>query len=195
LVSVLSGGERNRLLLAKLFAQPANLLVLDEPTNDLDVETLELLEGILGEYQGTVLLVSHDREFIDNVVTGTLVLDGSGIVRAYAGGYDDYLRQSAGQEIGTKEASKKSEFRPVREKPAQPKKLTYKERLELETLPQKIETLENEQETLFGMLSDPALYQNDPEKIRDIKTRSEALAEELASLYSRWETLEEIHAQ
>lgn len=194
-VRVLSGGERNRLLLARLFAQPANLLVLDEPTNDLDVETLELLEGLLAEYTGTVLLVSHDREFINNVVTGTLVLDGSGLVRAYAGGYDDYLAQSGAQDgsaASERKPSKKPDARSNRDRSDAPKKLTYKERLELDQLPARIEALEAEQAEVFELLSDPALYQNDAGTVSGVKARATELESKLAALYARWEHLESI---
>ncbi|HCF93728.1 MAG TPA: ABC transporter ATP-binding protein [Verrucomicrobia bacterium] len=194
-VRVLSGGERNRLLLARLFAQPANVLVLDEPTNDLDVETLELLEGLLAEYTGTVLLVSHDREFINNVVTGTLVLDGSGLVRAYAGGYDDYLAQSGAQDgaaASERKPSKKPDARSNRDRSDAPKKLTYKERLELDQLPARIEALEAEQAEVFELLSDPALYQNDAGTVAGVKARATELESKLAALYARWEHLESI---
>ncbi len=186
-VKTLSGGERNRLFLAKLFCKPANILVLDEPTNDLDVETLELLEELLLDYDGTVLLVSHDRSFINNVVTSTLVFEGQGLIREYAGGYDDWLLQKKSSEK-SKTIKKKSK----KEKPTQnaPPKLTYKEKTELTELPQRIETLESEQQELYDTLADPAFYQENGVKTAEIKTRLQVLGETLEKSYSRWEKLE-----
>jgi len=189
-VRVLSGGERNRLLLAKLFAKPANILVLDEPTNDLDAETLELLEELIFDYKGTVLLVSHDRAFLNNVVTSTLVFEGEGRVQEYAGGYDDWLAQRP-QEVAEKPEApeKKTKRKP---KPAGPRKLTFKEARELETLPQQIEALEAEQRELYAAMADPDFYRQDGEGISRAKARGEELELELAAAYARWEELEAI---
>src|SRR5690554_6834941 len=159
-VKSLSGGERNRLLLAKLFTQPANLLVLDEPTNDLDADTLDLLEELLGDYEGTVLLVSHDRAFLDNVVTSTLVFEGEGRVNDYVGGYQDWLRQRR----PAADKPRTDAHKPAaREAAARRKthKLSYKDQRELDALPQTIEALEAEQEALHAQMADPAFYQQD----------------------------------
>ena len=186
-VSVLSGGERNRLLLARLFTRPANLLILDEPTNDLDLETLELLEERLLEYRGTLLLVSHDRTFLDNVVTSLLVLEGDGGVHEYVGGYSDYLRQRQ-PPVAVKEKPA-SQPRPRRERP-RIRKLGFKEQRELEALPERIETLEEEQERLHAQLSDPAFYQRqEGEEIAGVQERLQKLESELEAAYERWEEL------
>lgn len=188
LVKYLSGGERNRLLLARMFTRPANVLVLDEPTNDLDSETLELLEGLLVDFPGTLLLVSHDRTFLNNVVTSTLVFEGEGQVREYAGGYDDWLRQkSAGEESSPKQASKPE---PVRSKRERPRKLNYKEQRELAALPEMIETLESEQAALHAKLAEPSFYQQAGSEISRVNKRLEELQEQLQTAYSRWESLE-----
>ncbi len=188
-VSILSGGERNRLLLAKLFTRPFNLLVMDEPTNDLDVETLDLLEELLMEYSGTLLLVSHDREFLDNVVTSTLVLKGDGQVREYVGGYEDWLRQSAAEV-----SSQAQPVRPSQEKQrrqtVRPRRLSFKEERELEALPDIISALEDEQEKLHATLADPDFYKNCGAEISGLNTRLEQLEHELAEAYGRWEELE-----
>jgi len=187
---VLSGGERNRLLLARLFARPANILVLDEPTNDLDAETLELLEELLFDFKGTVLLVSHDRAFLNNVVTSTLVFEGGGRVQEYAGGYDDWLAQRTVEfaEVKPQPTEKKEKKKP---KPAGPRKLTFKESRELEELPAKIETLEAEQQELYATMGDPAFYQQSSQAINQAKERLAELEELLAAAYRRWEELEE----
>jgi ATP-binding cassette subfamily F protein uup len=202
-VKSLSGGERNRLLLARLFTRPFNLLVMDEPTNDLDVETLELLEALLVEFQGTLLLVSHDRAFLDNVVTSTLVMEGGGRVGEYAGGYEDWLfqRSSAGavppsdrqipQEKAQKKQDRKAEAQ--RRKAERPRKLTYRENQELEALPERIENLEKEQAELHGQLADPEFYRTDDGSgVVRLKERLAALETELAAAYERWETLSAI---
>ncbi len=193
-VRILSGGERNRLLLAKLFSKPSNLLVMDEPTNDLDAETLDLLEELLAEYSGTLLLVSHDREFLDNVVTSTLVLGGDGSVREYVGGYADWLRQAAAEAPAVQAAAK-----PVPEKPRKaaerPRKLTFKEERELEGLPERIAGLEEEQETLHQNLADPEFYRTAGAEVATINARLELLEQELAAAYQRWEELEGIREQ
>jgi ATP-binding cassette subfamily F protein uup len=188
-VSVLSGGERNRLLLAKLFTRPANILVLDEPTNDLDVETLELLEELLLEYQGTLLLVSHDRAFLNNVVTSTLVFEGNGRVIEYAGGYDDWLQQRQPQEKSAKPAPRKEKTKP---KSKGPRKLTFKEKRELEELPHRIEEMEKEQQELYDTLADPTFYQEKGEQTAEINNRLAELEKALAGAYQYWEELESI---
>jgi ATP-binding cassette subfamily F protein uup len=197
-VSTLSGGERNRLLLARIFAQPANLLVLDEPTNDLDVETLELLEELLMDFDGTLILVSHDRAFLDNVVTSTLVFEGEGKVGEYVGGYSDWLRH-ARQTASTK-AKQKPKPAPITEpkpapaanKPAtgKPRKLSYNEQRELEALPAMIEALEAEQSQLQARVSDTGFYQQEQAQVTDTLARLETVTQELESCYRRWEALE-----
>ena len=191
-ITRLSGGERNRLLLAKLFAQPSNLLVMDEPTNDLDVETLELLEDLLGEYHGTLLLVSHDREFIDNVVTSTLVLEGDGKVGEYIGGYNDWLRQKpAPRTISS--PSKPAEKAPISAPAtvAQPKrKLSYKDARELELLPARIETLETQIAAHTEAMHDPGFYKQDPAAIAAANQALTALQSGLDAAYARWQELE-----
>ncbi len=186
-VRTLSGGERNRLLLAKLFTRPANLLVLDEPTNDLDLETLELLEDLLVEFKGTVLLVSHDRAFLDNVVTSTLVLEGDGRVGDYVGGYEDWLRQRPQAQPAAKREIPRSQPRPAKERP---KKLSFKEKQELETLPRRIEELETEQAEIHARMSDPAFYRNSGAEVAAVQERLEKIEAELAVGYARWEELE-----
>jgi ATP-binding cassette subfamily F protein uup len=183
-VRMLSGGERNRLLLARLFARPANVLVLDEPTNDLDIESLELLEAALQDYSGTLLLVSHDRAFLDNVVTQTLAAEGDGVWKEYAGGYSDYLRQRPSQE---ETSSKKATF-PVREKVRV--KLSYKETRELEALPGEIEALEAEQKELFARMHAPEYYRQPPEALRSDQQRSAEIEALLLEKLERWEALE-----
>jgi ABC transport system ATP-binding/permease protein len=194
-VKALSGGERNRLLLAKLFTRPANLLVLDEPTNDLDTETLELLEELLLNYAGTLLLVSHDRALLDNVVTSTLVFEGDGVVRDYVGGYEDWLRQRprpAEPVPATKSSARLPETQTAESKP-KPKrgtdKLSFKETRELAELPGRIESLEQEQADLHGRLADPTLYQGDGAEVVTVKARLEAVDAELEAVYARWEAL------
>ncbi len=187
-ITKLSGGEKNRLLLAKLFAQPANMLVLDEPTNDLDVETLELLEELLVTFQGTVLLVSHDREFLDNVVTSTFVFEGKGVVNEYVGGYQDWLRQRP-------QESKSEAKTATREKPAAKvkpavKKLSYKDQRELDSLPKLIEELEQKQETLHAQLGDPDFYKQSPDAVASVTQEQETVEKALEAAYQRWEELE-----
>jgi len=203
-VGALSGGERNRLLLARLFARPANLLVLDEPTNDLDVETLELLEELLTEYTGTLLLVSHDRAFLDNVVTSTLAFEGGGHIGEYVGGYSDWLRQTGGKTMAVS-AGGAARIEPKRAAKAgakpqanQPKaaraksgaKLSYKDQRELDALPAKIEALEAEQAELEARISDPAFYQGEAETINATLARVKETAAALEEAYARWEALE-----
>jgi ATP-binding cassette subfamily F protein uup len=190
-VRILSGGERNRLLLAKLFTKPANILVIDEPTNDLDAETLELLEELLFDYKGTVLLVSHDRVFLDNVVTSTFVFEKEGKVQEYAGGYDDWLIQRPAEIAETKPTLEKKIKKKL--KPAGPRKLTFKEARELESLPQRIEAMETEQQEIYNSMADPSFYQQDSALISQAKARIEELEQSLAIAYERWEELEAIN--
>ncbi len=185
-VKALSGGERSRLLLARLFARPSNVLVLDEPTNDLDTDTLELLEDLLMDYPGTVLLVSHDRAFLDNVVTSTLVFEGEGRVNEYVGGYADWLRQRPPPAPAARTAEKPAP-KPARERSA---KLSYKEQRELDTLPEQIEALEAEQESLHQQMADPATYQQGGTAITAAQARLEQVEAELEAAYQRWEALE-----
>ncbi len=201
-VRALSGGERNRLLLARLFTQPANLLVMDEPTNDLDVETLELLEELLSEYQGTLLLVSHDRAFMDNVVTSTLVFEGEGRIGEYVGGYQDWLRQRAAAKASAKSSadSSGSESAPPASAVAQTakpaarpaaKKLSYKDQRELDALPARIEALETEQADLHTRTANPNFYQQGSEQeVSATLARLQAIEAELGEAYERWESLE-----
>jgi ATP-binding cassette subfamily F protein uup len=189
-VSALSGGERNRLLLARLFAKPANLLVMDEPTNDLDVETLELLEELLMDYQGTLLLVSHDRAFLDNVVTRSLVFEGDGRIGEYVGGYSDWLRQKKTEEKTARQGAVPGSAPAEKEKAQKPGKLSYKDQRELDSLPARIEGLENEQAQLQEAVSDAAFYQQPAEEISTTLARLESIAGELEEGYARWENLE-----
>lgn len=190
-VKVLSGGERNRLLLAKLFTQPSNVLVLDEPTNDLDIETLDLLEELLMDYAGTVLLVSHDRAFINNVVTSTLVFEGEGRVCEYVGGYDDWLRQSRAKSgapiIPVRVEERKAAPSPQREKQ---RKMSFKEQKELDDLPKRIEALDAEQQRIIATMADPAFYRESGNKVASTKARLENVEKELAEAYKRWNELE-----
>jgi ATP-binding cassette subfamily F protein uup len=189
-LNALSGGERNRVLLAKLFTKPANLLVLDEPTNDLDVETLELLEELLADYQGTLLLVSHDRAFIDAVVTSTLVFEGKGVISECAGGYQDWLREkSARESVETATAAEKTVARKTKQK-SSVNKLSYKLQRELEQLPGTIERLEKEIEALHALLADPELYRENAERVSDLKEQLSARENELEQAFERWEELE-----
>jgi ATP-binding cassette subfamily F protein uup len=197
-VAALSGGERNRLLLAKLFTQPANLLVLDEPTNDLDAETLDLLEELLNEFDGTLLLVSHDRDLLDNVVTSSLVLEGGGRVKEYVGGYSDWQRQRQPADEATSAVEPASRQKAEGGKGARasggrgkaPAKLSYKDQRALDELPPRIEALEAEVEALHARLGDPALYQGPAHELTETRTRLAEVEAELASCYERWEALE-----
>ncbi|MBK6619017.1 MAG: ATP-binding cassette domain-containing protein [Nitrosomonas sp.] len=198
-VKTLSGGERNRLLLARLFTQPANVLVLDEPTNDLDIETLELLESLLQDYSGTLFLVSHDRAFLDNVVTQVIAFEGNGRLREYAGGFEDWLRTVNAVKSAEKDIQKQISIPPVpggtspgnsKNVSADPAKLSYQERQELEKLPEKIDNLEREHESISARLSDPILYQTNPEEVKVLQVRTAMLEKELSALFSRWEALE-----
>ncbi len=191
-VHVLSGGEKNRLMLAKLFTQPANVLVLDEPTNDLDTETLELLEELLFDFNGTIILVSHDRALLNNVVTRNIAFEQNGQVIEYAGGYDDYRSQGQKMQPEIRSYSKTSGSpkTPKQSKPKSVQKLTFKEKFELDDLPGRIETLESEQKDLFNRMSDPLFYQHPKEEITRIKTRLDQVQYEIDITYGRWEELE-----
>ncbi|SDX43557.1 ATP-binding cassette domain-containing protein [Marinobacter mobilis] len=199
-VSVFSGGERARLMLAKLFSKPANILVLDEPTNDLDVETLELLESQLVQFSGTVLVISHDREFLDNVVSDTLALDGSGVVREYVGGYTDWRRQGGRFSAELEEASpvpvKKTEApKPAKAEPAlrpKPAKLSYKLKLELEQLPGKISELEGAVEALQQEIGDPEFYTRPQPEVAQKLEQLADTEHQLESTIERWMELEEL---
>ncbi|HSV69445.1 MAG TPA: ATP-binding cassette domain-containing protein [Methylibium sp.] len=188
-VRSLSGGERNRLLLARLFAKPANVLVLDEPTNDLDIDTLELLEELLANYPGTVFLVSHDRRFLDTVVTSTIVNEGPGAWREYEGGVEDWLLQSSRRRAAAPEPAPK----PVAPPPATPaatrSKLSFKEQRELDELPARIETLEAEQRKLGERLADTALYTDAPQQVAAVQVRYAQIDDELMAALERWEAL------
>lgn len=184
-VGNLSGGEKNRLMLAKLFAKPFNLLIMDEPTNDLDLETVELLEELLVEYEGTLIVVSHDREFLNNVVTSTIAFEGNGIVKEYAGGYDDWLRQRA-------------VVKEVKEKPAQRgkkqpdrTKMTFREKREYESIPDEIAVREKRKEELVGLIHDPEFFKTQAHRAPEINNEIETLDAELEALLERWMELED----
>jgi len=189
-VATLSGGERNRLLLARLFTRPANLLVMDEPTNDLDVETLELLEELLSDYDGTLLLVSHDRAFLDNVVTSALVFEGEGRVNEYVGGYSDWLRQRRRPEVPAAPKAKPAAERGASGTAEKKRKLSYKDQRELDALPARIEALEAEQAELQAVTSRPDFYQQDQAQVAPVLARMQALEAELEAVYARWGELE-----
>ena len=184
-VRVLSGGERSRLVLARLFAKPSNVLVLDEPTNDLDLETLELIEDLLVEYAGTVLLVSHDRAFLNEVVTSTLVFEGDGAVREYPGGYDDWVAQR-------KPAAAAAPIRdePANPAPGKPRKLSNQLRKELQEIPGRITALEAELDELHRQMADANFYKGAPADIQAATARSAEIPSELDRLYARWSELE-----
>ena len=199
----LSGGEQNRAVLAKLFCKPANLLVLDEPTNDLDIETLELLEDLLLNFDGTILLVSHDRNFMDNVITSLIVLEGNGVVSEHVGGFSDWEAhggrlpdpQTPGQENfsadiapATKEPVAPSTS-PAKTKP----KLSYKDQRELELLPETIEKLEQQQSELEAKISRPDFYQSEPAEVDRVLQALSQVQEQLEETFSRWEALDSDH--
>ena len=186
-VKSLSGGERNRLLLARLFSRPANVLVLDEPTNDLDIETLELLEDLLQSYSGTLFLVSHDRTFLDNVVTQTIASEGEGVWKEYAGGYSDWQRVSKAGRLEAAREEKKAETR-LQKKPVKVK-LNYKESRELAEIPLRIEALEKEQADIVRQLSDAVLYRDQPEQATLLQRRNAQIEDELVAALTRWEAL------
>ncbi|MBF8299807.1 MAG: transporter ATPase [Acidobacteria bacterium] len=198
-VKALSGGERNRLLLARLFTRPANLLVLDEPTNDLDIETLELLEALLVDWPGTLLLVSHDRAFIDHVVTSTWVFEGEGRVQEYIGGYADWLRQRRHAEPGTRNPAplnREPQNRDIRTRNPEPgtqnrsAKPSYREQRELDRLPGRIDELELEQQQLIAAVADPGFYKETAETIRQTLARLDGLQQGLLDAYARWDELD-----
>jgi ATP-binding cassette subfamily F protein uup len=190
-VKMLSGGERNRLLLARLFARPANIVVLDEPTNDLDIESLELLEEKLQGYAGTLLLVSHDRRFLDNVVTQTLAAEGGGVWREYVGSYSDWLRQRPEPSLAADGRRTKQASQP-RVKPRT--KLSYKEERELSSLPQEIEALEREQHDLTVRMSTPEHHRQGADAIREGLNRAREIEQLLRTKFARWEELEQLRA-
>jgi ABC transport system ATP-binding/permease protein len=189
-VKMLSGGERNRLLLARLFARPANLVVLDEPTNDLDIESLELLEQKLQEYSGTLLLVSHDRRFLDNVVTQTLAAEGNGAWHEYVGGYSDWLRQRR-RPAAEPRAAKSDSRGPAPPKDKSRSKLSFKDQRELAALPDEIEALEREQSQLSALMSGPEYHRRGAQQMRDDRLRIDAIEALLLAKFARWESLEE----
>jgi ATP-binding cassette subfamily F protein uup len=218
-VSMLSGGERNRLLLARLFARPSNLLVMDEPTNDLDADTLDLLEEMVSQYTGTLLLVSHDRAFLDNVVTSTLVFEGAGRIGEYVGGYADWLRQTGGKPgrvaqsapsaataistatVQTAAAPSRGASSTRAASPGAPlptaspgRRLSYKEQRELAALPETIQRLETEQSRVQSLLNDPAHFKRSPSAAAADLQRLNELAAELETAYSRWDSLESVKA-
>jgi ATP-binding cassette subfamily F protein uup len=185
----LSGGERNRLMLARIFKRPSNVMVLDEPTNDLDAETMELLEELVESYSGTLLLVSHDRAFLNNVVSSTLVFEGDGRVKEYAGGYDDYVRQSAPSAPTEQEKEASPSSKP---KSKTPQRLKWKQQRELESIPKQIEVLEQEQSDLHDAMADPTFFKRDGAAIAAANERLESIGSELNRLMQRWEELESL---
>ena len=196
-VKYLSGGERNRVLLAKLFAKPANVIVMDEPTNDLDAETLELLEERLVEYQGTVLVVSHDRSFLNNVVTSTIVFeDGKrGFVKEYVGGYDDWVRQrgtdnTLSGDAGMSSSNKTLDTPQTSVATTETQKLTYKEQQELESLPKLIDELETEVQSLHEEMADPEFYKRPTDELKSRGDRLKECEEQMATALERWEALD-----
>ena len=194
-VRMLSGGEKNRLLLAKLFLKPSNVMVLDEPTNDLDLETLDLLEELISNYKGTLILVSHDRDFIDKVVTSTIVMEGNGVLNEFIGGYDDWLRQRTTLTKDKKTAvnkatANKTEKQPAEVAPAKEKKLSYKDKQALEKLPALVEKLETDIEAMHSKMSDPEYFKLDAAVMSEDKEKLESMESELAQAYKDWEALE-----
>jgi ATP-binding cassette subfamily F protein uup len=196
-VSSLSGGEQSRLLLARLFTQPANVLVLDEPTNDLDTDTLELLEARLVAYQGTVLVVSHDRAFLDNLCTSTLVHEGSGRFKEYVGGYSDWKRTIARQEMepdARREGASRRKATPVPPTtgtPEKPRKLSFKERQQWTDLPGLIEALEHERGEIEAKMARPSFFQGDPDEIRTATMRAKEIPVEIERAFDLWAELDE----
>jgi len=188
--SMLSGGERNRLLLARLFAKPSNLLVMDEPTNDLDAETLDLLEELVADYTGTLLLVSHDRAFLDNVVSSTLVFEGDGRIGEYVGGYSDWVRQRRAAPAAIVANAEAAQSSPMARAPLKARKRSYKEQRELDALPGQIQLLEIEQKALQTAISDPQLFRQRPAEASASLQRLQALEQQLEAAYARWDILE-----
>jgi ATP-binding cassette subfamily F protein uup len=191
-VKSLSGGERNRLLLARLLSRPTNVLVLDEPTNDLDIETLELLEVLLQDYSGTLFLVSHDRAFLDNVVTQVIAFEGDGVFREYVGGYEDWVRVRSSVKLKEKQDVRlqKTVLKARTSKQSSRIKLSYNEMRELEALPTKIEILEQEQANITCKLSDAATYHDSSDQIVRLQTRFVGIEKEITSHLFRWDELE-----
>jgi ABC transport system ATP-binding/permease protein len=191
-VKSLSGGERNRLLLARLFTRPANVLVLDEPTNDLDIETLELLEELLANYDGTLFLVSHDRAFLDNVVTQVIAFEGDGKLKEYVGGYEDWVRMKDFKpaQAVAKAPEVKAVAKAETAQPKSAKKLNFKEQKELQSIQDSIQVLEKEQAEVGAILSAGKMYRDDPKQAQKIQTRATAIESELMDLMTRWEELE-----
>ncbi|MFC6440125.1 ABC transporter ATP-binding protein [Bowmanella sp. JS7-9] len=201
-VGALSGGEKNRLLLAKILAKPSNLLILDEPTNDLDVETLELLEEVLGQYDGTLLLVSHDREFVDNVVAASLYFEGDGVIREFVGGYQDIYqwyadkaRVQAEEKAAVRETSEQKQSQIAKSSPARSKKLSYKAKLELEQLPGQIETMETEVARLQELVNQPDFFKQDAGDAQKVLNQLAELEANLSVAYERWDELEQMQEQ
>jgi ATP-binding cassette subfamily F protein uup len=194
---MLSGGERNRLLLARLFLQPANVLVLDEPTNDLDAETLELLEELLVNYEGTLLLVSHDRAFLDNVVTSTFVFEGEGRIGEYTGGYEDWIRQRRELDnvASMSIAATAVGDAPKPGKTEKGRKFLNREQKELDELPAKIQELETRQAELSERLADPALYQSKDGEFQKVERELHQLHQTIEKTMARWEELEALRSQ
>ena len=200
-VKSLSGGERNRLLLARLFARPTNALVLDEPTNDLDIDTLELLESLLQEYKGTLFLVSHDREFLENTVTQVIAFEGNGVLDEFGGGYDDWLRfsqQRTAEKASNKPAPSKAEPKksePKKSEHTKPtaQKLSFNEKKELDNLPQEIEALETEQAEITAQFSNPDIYRDQPELVDKLQARLAAISADIEKKMERWEKLDQLN--
>ena len=190
-VKALSGGERNRLLLARLFSKPSNFLIMDEPTNDLDIETLEKLEELLADYKGTLLLISHDREFIDNVVSSTLVFEGDGVVNDYVGGYQDWLRQRPDIGSGSAKSSSSAVNKTLEKQVPKAQKLSYKKQRELDQLPGKVETLEAEIAAIQEQMSQSDFFKQDKSLISETQQKSDELEKSLEQAYARWEALED----
>ena len=191
----LSGGERNRLMLARILKRPSNIMVLDEPTNDLDAESLELLEELISNYPGTLLLVSHDRAFLNNLVTSTLVFESDGRLKEYAGGYDDYLRQrkqdeSVEERAVSSPATSGGRVESVPDQPQGPRKLSFREQQRADELFLEIEELETEQQQLNQTMSDPEFFKGDGEEITEATTRLKEINEQLPGKLSEWEELE-----
>lgn len=197
-VKSLSGGERNRLLLARLFARPTNVLVLDEPTNDLDIDTLELLESLLQEYKGTLFLVSHDREFLENTVTQVIAFEGNGVLDEFGGGYDDWLRfsqQRATEKTSSKPAQQKVEQKKSEQPKAAVQKLSFNEKKELDNLPLEIEALETEQAEITAQFSNPDIYRDEPELVDKLQARLAIITTEIEKKMERWEKLDQLNHQ
>ena len=178
--------------MARLFTQPANFLVMDEPTNDLDIETQELLEELLMDFPGTVILVSHDRVFLNNVVASTIVLEGDGEVYEYPGGYDDWISQQKEKKSEITQAITKSRSKNSSKSSAK-RKFSFKEKEELKRLPDQIQNLESEQEELYALMADVSFYKKDPSEIAKAQDRDEVIVDELLKLYQRWEQLEDVN--